>query len=104
MGRGHITRRQLLRAGAGGALALGAFGPMGNALASANRLRKPDSLPDPSRPAGTPTDAFPFDHLVILMMENHSFDCYFGMLPRRGQPRADGSASTASAGPRTAIR
>jgi phospholipase C len=24
------------------------------------------------------------------MMENHSFDNYFGMLPRRGQPRADG--------------
>jgi phospholipase C len=90
MGQGHTTRRQLLRAGAGGALALGAFGPLGNALASTNWLRKPDSLPDPRRPAGTPTNALPFDHLVILMMENHSFDCYFGMLPRLGQPLADG--------------
>jgi phospholipase C len=89
MGQGQ-TRRQLLRAGAGGLLALGALGPMGNALASAGQLRRPGSLPDPRRPAGTPTDALPFDHLVILMMENHSFDCYFGMLPRLGQPRADG--------------
>jgi phospholipase C len=24
------------------------------------------------------------------MQENHSFDCYFGMLPLRGQPKADG--------------
>jgi phospholipase C len=90
MGQGHITRRQLLRAGAGGAVALGAFGPLGNALANVSRLRTPDSLPDPRRPAGEPTDALPFDHLVILMMENHSFDCYFGMLPRLGQPLADG--------------
>jgi phospholipase C len=32
----------------------------------------------------------PFDHIVCLMQENHSFDNYFGMLPRRGQPAADG--------------
>jgi phospholipase C len=87
-----FTRRQLLRAGAGGALALGALGPLGKALASGvpPHLRGPDSLPDPTRPAGEPTDALPFDHIVVLMMENHSFDCYFGMLPRRGQPAADG--------------
>jgi phospholipase C len=42
------------------------------------------------RPAGEPTEALPFDHIVCLMQENHSFDNYFGMLPRRGQPRADG--------------
>jgi phospholipase C len=58
--------------------------------AAALGLRKPDSLPDPRRPAGEPTNALPFDHIVCLMQENHSFDNYFGMLPRRGQPRADG--------------
>src|SRR4051812_25738521 len=90
MGQGHITRRQLLRAGAGGALGLGAFAPRGTARAAGGRLRRPAPLPDPRRPGGTPTNALPFDHLVILMMENHSFDCYFGMLPRLGQPLADG--------------
>ena len=84
------TRRQLLRAGAGGMLAMGALGPAGRALANAQWLRRPGSLPDPRRPVGEPTAALPFDHIVILMMENHSFDCYFGMLPRLGQPKADG--------------
>src|SRR5436190_21921575 len=87
-----MTRRQLLRAGTGGALALGAAGPLGATLARAGGLRQPDWLPDPFRPEGTPTAALPFDHVVVLMMENHSFDCYFGMLPRRGQPAADGYA------------
>ena len=36
------------------------------------------------------TNEFPFDHIVIVMQENHSFDNYFGMLPLRGQPLADG--------------
>ncbi len=38
-----------------------------------------DRLPDPSLPAGT--DRLPeIAHIVVLMMENHSFDNYFGML------------------------
>jgi phospholipase C len=45
-----------------------------------------DSLPDPGRPAGTPDASMPFDHIVVVMMENHSFDNYLGMLPRRGHP------------------
>jgi phospholipase C len=52
--------------------------------------RAPGSLPNPRLPAGTPNDALPFDHVVIVMQENHSFDNYFGMLPLRGQPLADG--------------
>src|SRR4051794_34781545 len=52
--------------------------------------RTPDSLPDPTRAAGEPTSALPFDHLVIVMMENHSFAHCLGMLPRRGQPAAGG--------------
>ena len=44
-------------------------------------LRTPDSLPDPSRPARTATGAMPFDHLVCVMMENHSFDNLLGGTP-----------------------
>jgi phospholipase C len=77
---------------AGGVVAVGAMAGCEPWLARASglALRRPDSLPDPSRPAGEPTAALPFDHIVCLMQENHSFDNYFGMLPRRGQPRADG--------------
>jgi phospholipase C len=52
--------------------------------------RAPRSLPNPKVAPGTPNDALPFDHVVIVMQENHSFDNYFGMLPIRGQPLADG--------------
>jgi len=48
------------------------------------------SVPFPSRPVGKFTGAFPFDHLVLVMQENHSFDNYLGMLPVSGQPKADG--------------
>jgi phospholipase C len=86
-----LTRRALLRAGGGLALgvACGSGWGIGH-LARAAALRQPDSLPDPTRAAGQPTDALPFDHVVIVMQENHSFDSYFGMLPLRGQPKADG--------------
>jgi phospholipase C len=86
-----ITRRDLLRGGGG--LALGAALGAGLDLspaATAARLRRPDSLPDPLRPAGEPDPSLPFDHVVVVMQENHSFDAYLGMLSRRGQPRADG--------------
>ena len=44
-------------------------------------LRLPDSLPHPHVPAGT--DMLPdVEHVVILMMENHSFDDHFGRLGR----------------------
>ena len=58
--------------------------------ALASSLRRPDSLPDPSRPAGTPDPRIPIEHVVVVMMENHSFDNYLGMLPRRGRRAADG--------------
>jgi phospholipase C len=85
------TRRRLLKTAAGAAVAAG-IAPYEPWLARAAtaRIRTPDSLPDPTRPAGEPTDALPFDHIVCVMQENHSFDNYFGMLPRRGQPLADG--------------
>jgi phospholipase C len=44
-------------------------------------LRFPDSLPYPDLPAGT--DTMPgIEHIVVLVMENHSFDNLLGMLGR----------------------
>jgi phospholipase C len=44
-------------------------------------LRHPGSLPSPHLAAGT--DTLPgIEHVVVLMMENHSFDNIFGMLGR----------------------
>jgi phospholipase C len=52
----------------------------------AGTLRKPGSLPYPHLPAGT--DTIPqIEHIVVLMMENHSYDNRLGMLRR---PGADG--------------
>ena len=48
--------------------------------------RQPGSLPYPDLPAGT--DTIPkIKHIVVLMMENHSYDNKLGMLAR---PGADG--------------
>ena len=45
---------------------------------------QPGERPDPSRPAGT--DTLPeIKHIVVLMMENHSFDNYFGTMTRAGR-------------------
>ncbi len=50
-------------------------------LGPRGRLLPPDSLPHPRLAAGT--DTIPeIDHVVVLMMENHSFDDHFGMLGR----------------------
>ena len=48
----------------------------------------PGSLPHPHLPEGT--DTLPqIDHIVVVMMENHSFDNYFGMLGRGDGFRLD---------------
>ncbi len=51
--------------------------------AAASELREPGSLWFPDRPAGSAVDDMPFDHLVVVMMENHSFDNLLGDLGRR---------------------
>jgi phospholipase C len=95
-----LTRRSFLRAGGAAAAALAAGGGAlrpASALARATRL--PESLPDPGRPAGTATAVLPFDHLIVVMMENHSFDNLLGALPIAGQPRANGLHFSASGVP-----
>ena len=53
------------------------------------RRYRPGDRPDSSRPAGT--DVLPqIKHIVVLMMENHSFDNYLGTLGRgEGFPLGD---------------
>src|SRR6185312_728508 len=47
------------------------------------------SLPFPDRAPGSVDDTMPFDHIVVVMMENHSFDNLLGALPLTN-PAADG--------------
>ena len=95
-GRPTYNRRSVLRAGLGAASAagLGAAVGLGTGVrpvrAATSSLRGPGAMPYPSQPVGQYTGAFPFDHIVLVMQENHSFDNYLGMLPVSGQPRADG--------------
>ena len=47
-------------------------------------------LPAETQGASHPNgDEIPIDHIVVVMMENRSFDHYFQMLPMRGQPDAE---------------
>jgi len=52
------------------------------AQAEASSGRGPGSLPFPAKPVGTVNEEMPFDHLVVVMMENHSFDNLLGELSR----------------------
>ena len=58
--------------------------------APAARVHQPGYVRDPHRALGAHDPRSPITHVVIVMQENHSFDEYFGMLPREGQPKADG--------------
>jgi phospholipase C len=89
-----IPRRDFLRLG--GAAALASAMPLGipwRALAdTTSPVRTPGSLPFPRRRAGSLNpDLTPelanIDHIILVMMENHSFDNYLGMLPQQvGRP------------------
>src|ERR1700730_5661915 len=113
MGQGPVSRRAFLRDGAllGAGLALGgsAFGRGGadREPDRARRVRPPGSRPNPKLPEGV--DTLPqIEHVVVVMMENHSYDNYLGMLRRgdgfrlddRGRPRVrlpDGKGNLVSA-------
>jgi phospholipase C len=93
-----LTRRVVLGRAAGGAALVAGLGlprwarPARAAeLLAAHRLRGPDSLPFPHLPAGTAT-MHEIQHIVVLMMENHSFDNLLGMVPHQvpGRETVDG--------------
>jgi phospholipase C len=82
-----LRRRDVLRGGAAlaAAMALPAGAPT---VAWGAPRRRPGSLPHPRLPPGT--DTMPeIEHLVVVMMENHSYDNYFGMLERGDGFRLD---------------
>ena len=85
----HLNRRQFLGGGlAGASMVLGACGggtPPGSASSSTTAarrvLRQPGSRPYPDRAVGT--DQVPeIEHIVVVMMENHSFDNILGLIGR----------------------
>jgi phospholipase C len=89
----HIDRRSLLKGvaalGAGAGLAACGFRPGGwpgrdpGRRPPWERLARPGDRPFPRVPEGT--DMLPqIEHVVVLMMENHSYDSYFGALRHRG--------------------
>ncbi len=88
-----MSRRTLLRGAAGGAavIAAGGLPAWARPLRKAHLLRQPDSLPFPHRPAGTASMP-EIRNIVVLIMENHSFDNLLGMVPYqvRGRHRVDG--------------
>jgi phospholipase C len=75
-----LTRRTLLKGAAGGAaaLGLGSLPAWARPVSRLARLRRPDSLPFPHLPAGH-ASMEEIRHIVVLMMENHSFDNILGM-------------------------
>ncbi len=71
------------------------------ARASGRRLRPGGAgpLPFPDRPAGT--DCLPqVRHIVVLMMENHSFDNYLGTVGRGDGLPVDGAGQVTASNPR----
>jgi len=61
-------------------------------------LRKPGSRPNPTLPEGT--DTLPkIEHIVIVMMENHSFDGRYGMLGRGDGYKLDAAGRPLDANP-----
>ena len=82
----NLSRRQLLGGGlAGASIMLGACGggsgSVSSTTAARRALRAPGSRPRPDRPVGT--DQVPkIEHIVVVMMENHSFDNILGLIGR----------------------
>ncbi len=90
---GAMSRRTLLRGAAGGAALIAGAGlpAWAKPPRTTHHLRRPDSLPFPNLPAGTPS-MHEIEHIVVLMMENHSFDNLLGKVPHEvpGRQAVDG--------------
>ncbi len=88
-----MTRRSLLRGAAGGAAAVAFSGlpAWARPVRHLPGIRLPNSRPFPHLPAGTQTMP-EIEHIVVLMMENHSFDNLLGMVPHQiaGRRKVDG--------------
>jgi phospholipase C len=118
-----LSRRSLLKgiAALGAAAAIGELaagcssssssakppGSTGAATTTTNAIptvvRKPGSRPNPNLPEGV--DTIPqIEHIVILMMENHSFDDHFGMLGRGDGFALDSSGQPIDANPQSAAK
>jgi phospholipase C len=109
-----LSRGAFLKRGASAGLGLVAAGPLA-ALAGAATAPSAGDRPYPTLPPGT--ESFPeIQHIVVLMMENHSFDNHLGALRRKGvdglsfdssgrarnsNPASDGSTVTATTAPST---
>src|SRR3984893_2434952 len=91
----QLSRRSLLKGMAvvGAGTALGGCGFFGRGTGGPHRpfpfpLRQPGSRPNPRLPEGT--DTIPqIEHIVVVMLENHSYDDHFGMLGRGDGFRLD---------------
>ena len=58
-------------------------------VAGTATTREAGSRPFPDKPIGTINEEMPFDHIVVVMMENHSLDNLLGALPLT-RPDVDG--------------
>jgi phospholipase C len=93
MTEGTLTRRTLLKvtAGTGAAIASHSIPAWARPVRMTSHVRRPDSLPFEHLPAGHASMP-EIQHIVVLMMENHSFDNFLGMVPHqvRGRASVDG--------------
>ena len=97
-----ISRRALLGGAVAGAAALGVglgSTPSAGGLGLPSPGKPgPGLLPDPSRPVAT--DLIPqIENIVIVMMENHSFDNVLGLLGRGDGLTLDGSGNPTNTNP-----
>jgi phospholipase C len=72
--------------------------PLDTVTADPTAARTAGSLPFPNKPRGTVNPDMPFDHIVVVMMENHSFDNLLGALSR-SEAGIDGLAFTSGGEP-----
>jgi phospholipase C len=88
MGEAPITRRAVLGGALAGAAALGTAAVTTGSGAATPRVASrakpgPGTLPNPGAPPGT--DQLPqITNIVVVMMENHSYDNILGMMANRG--------------------